>query len=319
MHRTLFPAGLLLLLFFPVLSVHAQVSFPVTFSSTANPLTQNERDQLASHYQATGRAWARKLGITELRSIEILIGVENIATAHASSATSVFFGTIGDRATFEQGAAHELRTGNDPNGGTADVLVSIGLDYLRNELWFDPNPDIRTATVSNDRTDAMSSALHELGHALAYNGWANGTGVPPEEFWSTFDRWMQGSSPTLFHGPAAMTAWGDTPELTTYNINHWGNAPGLNLPAEVPLSNQAVQWLNSVPVPRKGCQGMISIDRPANLPELVAANTLLDELMNGVALFRGTRYFISPLDMATLQDAGLPSDPTYLFHDGFEN
>lgn len=297
--------------------LYAQVSFPVSFSDAAAGLTQDERDQLTSHYQAAGRKWAQMLGITELRNIEILIGVEDIPTVSANSATSVFFGTFDNRATYEQGAAHELRTGTDANGSSADVLVNIGLDYLRNELWFDPDPDSRSAPVPVDKTDAMSSALHEIGHALAYNGWADGMGIPPADFWSTFDRWMQGSSPTLFHGPAAIIAWGSAPELTTNNINHWGNLPGLQV--EGPKSHEAVQWQDGVPVPRDSCPGMISIDPPANLAELLATDTLLDELMNGVAFVRGTRYFISPLDMATLQDAGLPFDPEYIFHNGFEH
>ncbi|HKX57516.1 MAG TPA: hypothetical protein VJN01_15510, partial [Xanthomonadales bacterium] len=63
------------------------MSFPVSFSSSAAALTQNERDHLTSHYQAAGREWAQLLGITKTRSMEILIGVENISTANAASAT----------------------------------------------------------------------------------------------------------------------------------------------------------------------------------------------------------------------------------------
>jgi len=297
----------------------AQAHFPVSFAASASDLTQTERNQLTSHYQAAGQEWAQNLGIFQARSIEILIGVENIATANASSATSVFFGVFGDRNTFEQGAAYELRTGLDPNGGSADVVVNIGLNYLRNELWFDPDPTSRTAQVPLNKTDAMTSALHEMGHALAYSGWANGLGVPPEDFWSTFDRWMQVSAPTLFEGPASMIVYGSAPELTTNNINHWGNAPGLNQATESTQSSQPVLWRDGAPVPRNNCTGLVSVDRPASQSESSSAVNLLDQLMNGVSFTRGTRYYISDLDMAALHDAGLPIDTEMIFRNGFEN
>jgi len=299
--------------------VFAQATFPVSFAASASDLTQLERNHLTSHYQAAGQEWAQMLGISQVRSIEIVIGVENIATANAGSATSVFFGIFGNRDTFEQGAAYELRTGIDPNGGSADVVVNIGLDYLRNELWFDPDPAGRTVQVPLDKTDAMSSALHEMGHALAYSGWANGLGVAPEDFWSTFDRWMQGSAPTLFQGPASMIVYGGAPELTTNNINHWGNAPGLNQATESPQSSPSVLWRDGAPVPGNNCTGLASVDRPSPQPEPTSAINLLDQLMNGVSFTRGTRYYISALDMAALNDAGLLTDTELIFRNGFEN
>ena len=299
----------------------AQVTYPVAFAPSANVLTVDERALLASHFQEAGRRWARKLVIMGPRSIEIELAIDNgIASGNGRSATSVFVGVFGGRDTFEQGAAAELRTGTDPNGASADVLVNFNLGYLRNELWFDPDPASRTVPVPADRTDAMSVALHELGHALAYNGFASGNGTPPAGFWSTFDRWMVPGTPALFDGPRVVATWGAAPELTTNNINHWGN-PVVPARAAPPLA-APVEWRAGAPVPGIACGGPVSIDAPASMSKQDRAaqgGALIDELMNGLVFVRGARYSISPLDVAALSDVGLPANFVDLFADGFES
>ena len=200
-----------------------------------------------------------------------------------------------------------------------DVLINVNTTYLRNEIWFDPNPMSRTAPVPVDRTDAMSLALHELGHALAYNGFSSGNGTPPPDFWSTFDRWMIAGAPARFNGPRAVPTWGTAPDLTTNNINHWGN-PVLAMQAPASAAD-AVIWRDGVPVPGVACQGPVSIDGASSLPKadrFLLGGTLIDELMNGVVFIRGSRYNISSLDVAVLSDAGLPANLEDLFANGFE-
>ncbi|MEO8011102.1 MAG: hypothetical protein ABI650_05615 [Dokdonella sp.] len=63
-----------------------------------------------------------------------------------------------------------------------------------------------------------------------------------------------------------------------------------------------------------------SVDAPSSsdpdrAPRLGA--TLIDQLMNGVVFYRGTRYHITPLDRAILLDAGLLGDA--IFANGFES
>ncbi len=276
---------------------------------------------LTSHFQEAGRRWTRELVIAGPRSIEIEIAVDNnIARIDGRSDTSFFVGVFGGRDTFEQGAAHELRTGSDPNGATRDVVINVNLSYLRTEMWFDPDPSSRSAPVPLNRTDAMSLALHELGHALAYNGFANGNGVPPATFWSTFDRWMIPGSPALFNGPRAVPTWGTAPDLTINNITHWGN---VTFGVEKLASPSApVVWRHGAPVPTVACEGPVSIDASPSLSssgDATSGATLLDELMNGVVFIRGSRYTISSLDVAVLSDAGLPINLEDLFANGFES
>lgn len=301
-------------------SAFAQVSFPVSFNSSADPLTAGERAQVTSHIQAAGQQWAAVLDLAGSRSIEVEVGLSNAPTANGSSVTSVFVAVAGGRDMFEQSAAAELRSGIDPNGAEPDIRITFGTAFLRNELWFDPDPVARTATVPIEKTDAMSVALHEFGHALAYNGWADGQGIPPATFWSTFDQWMIAGTPTLFGGTQAILQFGTAPDLTTNNIHHWDNGP-------IPRFKQrpdrgAVQWKHGVPIPFPGCDGIITADapRPADLVGATGnlPSGLLYELMNGIVFYRGSRYHISALDVATLEDAGLPVREMSVFANGFE-
>lgn len=305
-------------------TAHSQVAFPVAFAASASGLTVDERARLTSHFQAAGQRWTSLLGITAARSIEIQIEVDNsIPRFGGASFTSVFVGVVQGRDTFEQGAAAELRTGVDPNGATPDIRIIVSEPYLRSELWFDPDPLARTAPVPETLTDAMSVAIHEIGHALGYNGFANGAGVPPANFWSTFDRWMQPGSPTLFVGPVVVQVWGSAPDLTSNNIFHWSNEaipPVAGRPAQ--RHAPAPQWENAAPRPLIVCAGPASADSP--LAPVSGRGSpppgLLSELMNGVVFFRGHRYDISALDLALMADIGLPplGDAPRIFRNGFE-
>lgn len=313
--RRFLPTLPLCLALFAPAACLAQVSVTVTFDASADVLTALERAQLTSHSQAAGQRWGEMLGISQARSIELEIGVADISTANGASIGTAFVGVIEGRNTFEQGVAHELRTGVDPNGSELDARFNFGLDYLRNELWFDPDPFSRSAPVPQDRTDAMGILLHEFGHAIAYNGWADGQGIPPVDFWSPFDRWMQPGEPTLFAGPASVAVWGSLPDLTTNNIMHWGNAEARD--ASAPAKPAAIQWRNGLPVPPMACGDLLSISQPDSLLKGAPPPGLLSELMNGVVIFRGERYDISALDLGVLEDVGLPNAST-IFDSGFE-
>jgi hypothetical protein len=298
-------AALSLALLMTSSAASAQVQFPVSFDATAAGLTATEQQMITQHLQAAGASWLQLISIAGARSIEISVGINDARpTANASSVTSGFVSNEAGRNLFEQGVANELRTGVDPNGAAPDMVVSFNTNYLRNELWFDPNPSQRDAPVPMDRTDAMSVCIHEIGHALAYNGWADlNTGVAPATFWSTFDRWISPrATPTTynyFDGPRALIAYGGRPDLTTGNIFHWTNSTAKQF-----FTHQ--EDGEPVSVDLKYAE-MIKNGSPNR--------ALIDEVMNGVVFFRGRRYQLSALDRAVLEDAGLP---TRLFASGFE-
>jgi hypothetical protein len=182
---------------------------------------------------------------------------------------------------YDQGMAGELRTGVDPNGATHDIELNIGLNYLTGELWFDPNPAFRIDPVDPDRTDAVSVFLHELGHALSFNGWRNDfDGSLPGTFQSTFDELTYNDgSYSYFFGPEMTAFYGGDAPLTLGNAKHLGN------------------W-----DPDPG-------------------SDLIPELMNGVVFYRGVRYDILQPSFLVTKDTGVsvlipPCDDVDFNNDG---
>ena len=223
---------------------------------------------IESNLSAALTEWSSCLASPHPSSIEIEISFSTGVTRSTGySATSVFTNNLGGVNVYEQGVASEIRTGVDPNGSTPDLYLKFQPSYLTGELWFDPNPLSRTTPVPADKTDAYSVILHELTHAIGFNGWRDGTtgaipGSPPYE--STFDKWETFDGTNLyFTGPTAEAVYGGPVPITFGNNWHVGNF-----------------------LPRPG-------------------SDLVPDLMNGVVFYRGTRYDISQLDLAILSDAGV--------------
>ena len=222
---------------------------------------------------AAGSAWTSHFApMASGRALTVQISFAALATSTVYSHASAHVGTGGSgQFLYEQGAAHEWRTGVDANGAAPDIEISLGsTGYLQNELWFDPNPLRRAGNVPADRTDAFSVLLHEWGHALGFNGWLDGsTGHGPATYGSTFDAFVapqSGAAGTAlyFLGPQAASVYGAAVPLTFGNYRHLGNS---------------------------GARDGIS---------------LIPDLMNGEVFHRGTRYEISALDLAMMADIGLP-------------
>ena len=169
----------------------------------------------------------------------------------------------------EMGMSYELRTGIDPNGSGPDGRVVIGTGYLQNELWFDPRPKRRMDPVPGDRTDAVSVFLHEFGHMLGFNGWRD-----------DFDGSLPGTVESLFDLLVRFDG-------TDFFFN--GSSAMAEYGTPVPLTFGNIYHLGNRS-PRPGAE-------------------LRSDLMNGVVFLRGTRYEISPLDVAALTDAGVPTAP----------
>ncbi len=178
---------------------------------------------------AAGSAWLTHLapGLPDT-TLTVSISFASLATANGRSATAGFAGTSATgQNLWQQGAAHELLTGIDPNGSAPDIEFTIGIDgYLQQELWFDPAPTLRASAVPAGQTDAMSVLMHEFGHALGFNGWLD-AGPGPDL--STYDAHVQlMSTPAgpmlMFTGPQAMQVYGGAVPLTLGNYAHLGNA-----------------------------------------------------------------------------------------------
>ncbi len=186
--------------------------------------------------QAAGAEWGSIFDSDA--SIEISVRFDpDLATSFGRSLTSAFLEHDADGFDiYEQGAAAEINTGLDPNGATPDVEIAIGVNYLVDSLWFDPDPSARTAAIPAARIDAMSVMLHDLGQALAYNGWSDwSTGQLPGTYASTFDQYIyEDGQSSYFSGANAHDVYSSDLPMGNGNVFHWGSPPaGVDMGAQL--------------------------------------------------------------------------------------
>lgn len=254
----------------PATSPHpltAPIVYTVTFKDPG-AVHSAYYSKIAATIQAAGAEWGHYLIGPGNLEVEVEF-IPNIATADGASVTTGFVRKEGVRDVFESGAAYELRTGTDPNGVTPDIHIRIGTAYLTSQLWFDPHPATRTDPIPANRVDAISVFTHELGHALVFNGWMNGTnGQLPPTYLSPFDVDVHFDGTNFFfEGVHAKARYGGPVPVTYANPFH--------------LANNA---------PRPG-------------------QNLLGDLMNGVVYEYQTRYHITPIDLDIARDCGLVINP----------
>jgi hypothetical protein len=203
---------------------------------------------------------------------------DSVARAGGADAAVNFVGMQGGLAVVEEGALTFARTGVHVNGAGPDIILDLNArDYLP-RVWFDPSGGLRLGAVPPDKTDFISVALHEMTHALGFQGYRDisGTdyGTIPGGVESTFDAlsafgpggilYFEGLQAMAVYGnqPVPLTSVGASTALESENFYHFGN-PGAHPGAE-----------------------------------------LVPDLMNGVVFQPGVRYAVSALDLAALSDLG---------------
>jgi hypothetical protein len=264
LHRLCFCCTLLSL----AAGVRGAVAWNVSINDTTGRYTALYSTMI-QNCRIAGQTWSNKIITSPSASIEVQVNILDVPSNRGGggSVTHVYVGKKNGINTFEQGAAAELKSGVDPNGADPDIAIELDPDYIDTQLYWDPSASTRTAPIPNNRIDDMSVWLHELGHAIAMNGWKDWTTaiLPPGSGQSPFDALVGTvAGNNYFYGPAAQGIYGGIVPLTYGNLFHFGNS-----------------------LPRPG-------------------SSLIPDLMNGVVFNWGTRYYISPLDLAVLQDTGIP-------------
>jgi hypothetical protein len=207
-------------------TAHAAWSYTVDVVG-GSPAAYSFQSLIVANTIAALDLWTQHLAGGAAIEVEIELGA-SVARAAGFSLTSGFVRDEGGVAVYEQGVAYEIRTGWDPNGAAPDLRILLNNDFVVNELWFDPEPAQRWDVVPAQCTDAVSLLAHELGHALAFNGWWDQPlGQPPLHYGSTWDllTYYDGSA-LYFTGAAAMALYGGPVPVTAGNNWHIGNATG---------------------------------------------------------------------------------------------
>jgi hypothetical protein len=245
-------------------TTNAAITYPVSFVDPGNARS-GYYAAITANIQAAGATWARYLAGSGSIEVEVEFTTD-IARVDGASFTNAFVHKNGERDVYEQGAAYELRTGTDVNGGgTPDVRIRINPNYLANELWLDPSPTRRTDPIPANHIDGMSLFIHELAHAFVFSGWMDGTtGALPATYMSTFDEQVKFDGTNFFFiGPNAQAKYGGPVPITYGDPFHVGNSS-----------------------PRPGAD-------------------LVNDLMFGPFYSYQQRYDISGLDLAIAKDAGI--------------
>ena len=212
-------------------------------------------------------AWAAVLAGNSTSNVTITFAdTVPSGRAQGGNETIVSIGTFAGRDVVEPGTAYELRTGLEHTQSGADIHIIIAKDYLLNELYLDST--LETAgDIPNNRTDAYSAFLHEIGHAIGFIGYYNeGNDSFSYNANSPYDtRLILRSGEVFFDGPNVRTVYGDAVPLTNDYYTHYGN----------------------------------TIAYPGG------SSDLLTGMMNGMVYHRGYRYSISALDLAIMADNGV--------------
>jgi hypothetical protein len=227
-------------------------------------------------------------------SLEVRVVANNdISYARAGATAVSLVDPVAGFTVVENGTLAEAKTGTDPNGAEADILVELNTETYLPTVFFDPSGAARTATLPADKEDFLSTALHELVHALGFQGYRTIFGADYGEFTIEFPA---GSGKFLASSYDVLTQFGsgDQADILFFTGAKAQAAYG----GPVPLTSLG-------PDDATG-ENFFHLGNPMGS---VGAD-LIPDLMNGIVFFPGTRYVVGDLDLAVLADLGWTLAPT---------
>ena len=192
-----------------------------------------------------------------------------------------FLSSDGYFTTVEYNTAYEARTGIDPNGAEADIRMVLDPGYyLDNVAFLDPSGAARTAPIPAGQQDFISATLRGLVRNAGMYGYQFTTSGAYGFGWGYYIyQWSDGShlrstydklrnTLSTFDGPNATAVYGGPVPTTLFG-------PGGST---------------------QGHTDFYHLGMPGS--------DLENDLMNGMGLKSGTRYDLSPVDVAILTDVG---------------
>ena len=189
---------------------------------------------------------------------------------------------------WEAGPLTRILTGANPSAHSVGFDMRIGFDaqYLENNYWLDPQPELRSAPVPAGKGDFLSVVLHEMGHGFGMAGFRDfNTGEITGSTTTQFD------DASYFGGNGMPFAPGGEPNPLYFGGDHVAGTYGSDLPL---THKPAGGFLFS--------QNFYHLS--ACLPGV--ADGLQGTLMNGCALPSGNRLYITQADLAVYADIGYP-------------
>lgn len=222
---------------------------------------------LVKNVEAAWAMWAPYLAPSDATiEIDFRLVTDYANRGGGRSVTSVVETVANGDRTAAQGSIYELRTGNDPNGATADIEVFFDVDFLAQWYFIDPLDGTPTPSGKNNLVDVIA---HELGHALGFNGFSNVTTFALGNYASRFDRLIEVKNGLpYFVGEKAVALYGGAVPLTPGNVFHVGNTT-------TPIASDLMNGLTL----RTGIRYEISALDIAILSDMGTATILGDKLL----------------------------------------
>ncbi len=271
--------------------------FTIAVNDTAS-ITAAQEAQIVNDLSAAALDWAQY--VTGYAPLRIQLNIADnlspgVELANGGFTTSVATGQIVNGATILiPSSLYALTTGSYIAGSTSDIVINLPLstNELNNSggLYVNPTPFAGNGTVPASEYDLLTVFRHEIAHGFGFSGFTDTTNGSLGSAATLFDTYIQQTivSGTItaanFIGPAAEAAY--------------GALLGTGIPTPVPLTllnngENFFHFANSVSDP------------------------LASDLMSGVGLTAGSFRAISAVDLAILQDVGLPvSAPVVCFARG---
>ena len=203
----------------------------ITLTDPSGHYTTSEIAKIKADAIAAFAMWQSVLAPSSATiSINIVITTDTLRS-DGSSTVSQFKQHVGGFDIDDQGAAYELRNGIDPNGTDSDITIRLNPDFQSTYYWIDP---LDGSTKPTDKNDLIDVLAHEMGHALAFNGWTDpSTYQLPGNYESPFDALITLiDGKPYFTGAHAEAVYGGPVPLTGGNVMHLGNndpGPGSDL------------------------------------------------------------------------------------------
>ncbi|NNU15340.1 calcium-binding protein [Parvularcula sp. ZS-1/3] len=132
------------------------------------------------------KTWAYFLGGNQAGTLDISVTVGGTDAVASAGPGGLYFGEYidtdnngfindGDFRVVLPGSLIELQTGQDLNGGAADIVVFVNETLLQNDSFYF-GTDL-TESVPSGKIDFYSVMLHEIGHGLGFIGLNDAVGV----------------------------------------------------------------------------------------------------------------------------------------------
>src|SRR5438067_7649546 len=148
------------------------MQFSVSLDTAKSPdlasLSAAEQQAVLDTMNAAANVWSWYLTAANITLDLSIIVDDSLFSGNvlAQGGPDVFYSTgstFGGKTVYIADTAVKLQTGQDRNGSTADLSMSLTTNSIENKLYFKTDPN---GAVPSNRSDALSVFLHEIGHGL---------------------------------------------------------------------------------------------------------------------------------------------------------